>query len=455
VEFGGWPRPPRWVSVVAWVAAVAVLAGVVAARVGLYHASSSRRGSLTSASSPVRGARIPAAWPSAAGACGWPVYLPQIHLARHQASASGKVLVGGTGLRQVTLGRAVSRPLPGLPDHARLVTKLVAGLGAAYAFAVPCSSTGPSLRVYRIGAGAARRLHTTADDLLGGPHRAWAVTYLAQHTVLTSLTGGPVVTLKSDTTPFADTAAGLVVVAHRGRQDLPDTLELIDPNTGALRRRLPGATPLGAAGHILLVSLPGCGEPLTHRTCSLTSIDLTTGRPTARFELPAGRVPIPDAVFSPGGTKAAIEVTRASQDPRLTTGSPYPPADVVVVHLNTGCLDIVPGLELPPLTGAGLAFDATGRWLLIMVSEGQRGELLAWRQGMPGPALVATLPGPLATDTPLLRTSPRSATASIPHAPGLRIFELTTLDRLLPELRRPRPALEPPPPPPTAKWSRP
>ena len=33
-EFGGWPRPPRWVWVAAGVAAVAVLAGVVIARTG-------------------------------------------------------------------------------------------------------------------------------------------------------------------------------------------------------------------------------------------------------------------------------------------------------------------------------------------------------------------------------------------------------------------------------------
>ena len=77
-EFGGWPQPPRWVWAVAGVAAVAVLAGVVVAHTGPRHAA---------ASSPVRGtrtlARGPAAqWPSAAGACGWPVYLPQIHLAR-------------------------------------------------------------------------------------------------------------------------------------------------------------------------------------------------------------------------------------------------------------------------------------------------------------------------------------------------------------------------------------
>ena len=91
-EFGGWPRPPRWVWAVAGITAVAVLAGVVVARTGPHHAAaSSRPGWRPPASSPVRGARAPAAgsaarWPSAAGACGSPVYLPQIHLARHHAS---------------------------------------------------------------------------------------------------------------------------------------------------------------------------------------------------------------------------------------------------------------------------------------------------------------------------------------------------------------------------------
>jgi hypothetical protein len=69
--------------------------------------------------------------------------------------------------------------------------------------------------------------------------------------------------------------------------------------------------------------------------------------------LPAGRVPISDAVFSPNGAKAAIQVARASQDRRFTTGWPSPPADLMVLHLHTGSLDIVPGIELPPLTRAG------------------------------------------------------------------------------------------------------
>src|SRR6266851_2278077 len=320
VESGGWRPPPRWVWAVAGVVAAAVLAGVVVARGGPHHAAaSSRSKSPTAATSPVPGSRTPVAgpaarWPSAAGACGSPVYLPQIHLARHHAGVHGRVLVGGTALRQVTLGRAVTRPLPGLPDQGRVVTKLVAGPGADYAFVDPrCRGY---LWVYRIVAGVAHRLDTTAFDLLGGPHHAWAVSY-RPHTVLTPLNGGRPVTLQASTYPVADTAAGLVV-AHTSAR---------------------------------------------------------AGRPAARFELPAGRVPVSDAVFSPGGTEAAFQLARASQDPRFTAGRPFPSADVVVLHLHTGSLDIVPGLELPVENLAGLAFDATGSWLLATVNEGDRGEL--------------------------------------------------------------------------------
>src|SRR6516165_6801993 len=74
VEFGGWPRPPRWVWVVAGVAAVAVLAWhVVVARTGPHHAAAS---SPTPAAAPVPGARTSAAgsapqwWPSPPSPCG-------------------------------------------------------------------------------------------------------------------------------------------------------------------------------------------------------------------------------------------------------------------------------------------------------------------------------------------------------------------------------------------------
>jgi hypothetical protein len=327
-----------------------------------------------------------------------PVYLPRIHLAQHHALVHVPLLVGGTALREFTRGGALSRPLPGLPSQGRVVTKLISGPGADYAFVDPqCSGY---LWVYRIVAGVAHRLGTAAFDLLGGPHHAWAVTY-PRHTLLTPLNGGRTLTLNAGTDPVADTAEGLVVASHPGA-GRPGTVEVVDPNTGTLVRRLARGSPLGAAAGVVLVSLPGCGAPSPNRVCALESIGLTTGQPTATFELPAGRVPVSDAVLSRSGTVAAFQLARARRDPRSTTGRPLPPADVAVLHLHTGRLDIVPGLELPPGTGAGLAFDATGSWLLATVSEGDHGELLAWRQGMPGPALVTSLPGPLMAAPPLL-----------------------------------------------------
>ena len=412
VEFGGWPRPPRWVWVVAGVAAVAVLAGVVVTHTGPHRtAVSTPSRSSAAAASPVAGSRTPAVgsaapWPSAVAACGSTVELPQIHLAGQHADVHGRLLVGGTGLRQVTFGGAVSGPLPGLPGHGWLVTTLVAEPGAAYAFGVPCFGSSAHVRVYRIAAGAAHQLPIRADALLGGPHRAWAVTYRARHTVLTPSGGGRAVTFTSNISAVADTPAGLVVAAYHDSAGRRDTVELVDPKTGAVLRRLGGGFPMGAAGHVLLVSRHGCAWPPAYSECALESIDLTTGRPLATAELPAGRTPVwgdvASPVFSPGGTLAAFQLARARPDPRFAATAPGPPSDVAVLHLRTGRLDIVPGLELPPRTWAGLAFDATGSWLLASVSEGNHGELLAWRRGMPGPALVTSLPGPLVGPPPLL-----------------------------------------------------
>ena len=412
-EFGGWPRPPRWVWAVAGVATVAALAGVAVARAGPHDsAGSAPSRPAAAAASPVPGSRIrgsAAQWPSAAGACGSAVNLPLIHLARLQARLQGRVLVGGAGLRQVTLPGTVSGPVPGLAGRGWQVTNLVAGPGAAYAFDVPCFSFSASVRVYRIAAGAAHRTSTTAGVLPAGPHRARVVTYRPRAVltrVLSPRTGGRAVTFKSGTSPVADTAAGLVVVAYHPPAGRRHTVELLDPDTGAVLRRLGKGFPMGAARHVLLVSLHGCAGPPAHGTCTLETIDLNTGRPIATAELPAGRVPVSgdlaSPVFSPDGTLAAFQLARAKPDPRFAAAAAGPPSDVAVMHLRTGRLDIVPGLELPPITWAGLAFNATGSWLLATVSEGNRGLLLAWRPGMPGPALLTSLPGPIAGPPSLL-----------------------------------------------------
>jgi hypothetical protein len=308
------------------------------------------------------------------------------------------------------LGGTVSGPLPGLPEHDRLVTNVVAGPRAAYAFDTPCTSSTASVRIYRIGAGGAHRLRVSADALIGGPHGTWALSYRSSAVftrVLSPLAGGRAVRFRSSTDPIADTEAGLVAVPYRPLAGQRHAIELVVPGTGAVLRRVGDGFPMGAADHVLLVSLHGCPAMLAHGTCTLESIDLNTGRPLATVRLPAGRTPtggdLPSPVFSPNGTLAAFQLARASRDPRFAPAAPGPPSDVVVLNLRTGKLDIVPGLELPPATWAGLAFDPTGRWLLATVSEGAHGDLLAWRPGMTGPALVTSLPGPLDEAPPLLR----------------------------------------------------
>jgi hypothetical protein len=406
-EFGGWPQPPKWVWAVAGIAVVAVLAAVVAAHTGSHHpAAASPSRSQTTAAQPT-----PAQpqWPSAAGACGSIVDLPQIHLSRQHPDVHARLLIGGTGLREVTLGGAVSGPLPGLPERGRVVTSMVAGPGAAYAFDTPCTSSTASVRIYRIASGGAHRLGVSADALIGGPHLALALRYRSSTVltrVLTRPAGSRAVRFRSGTDPIADTAAGLVVVRYRPLAGQRHAVELVDPDTGAVLRRIGDGFPMGAADHVLLVSLHGCTETAMHSTCTLESFNLNTGRPIATIKLPAGRYPtggdLPSPVFSPHGTLAAFQLARAKRDPRFAAVLPNPPSDVVVLNLRTGKLDVVPGLELPPATWAGLAFDATGRWLLATVSEGGHGDLLAWRPGMPGPALVTSLPGPFGEAPPLL-----------------------------------------------------
>jgi hypothetical protein len=408
VEFGGWPRPPKWVWAAAGIAVVAVLAGVVVAHTGAHP---------TAAASPARSPTAAAShtpagppWPSAAGACQSAVGLPQIHLSRQPVHIHARLLIGGTGLREITLGGAISGPLPGLPEHNRLVTNVVAGPRAAYVFDMPCTSSTASVRIYRIGAGGAHRLRVSADALIGGPHHAWALSYRSSAVltrVLSPLAGSRAVRLRSTIDPIADTAAGLVVVRYRPLAGQRYAVEVVNPNTGTVLRRVGDGFPMGAADHVLLVSLHGCAATPAHSTCTLESFDLNTGRPLATIRLPAGRTPtggdLSSPVFSPNGTLAAFQLAWAKRDPRYAASALGPPSDLVVLNLRTGKLAIVPGLELPPATWAGLAFDLTGRWLLATVSEGDHGDLLAWRPGMPGPALVTTLPGPLDEAPPLLR----------------------------------------------------
>ena len=442
VLVGGSRRPPlpRWLWVVGAAVLVAVLVVIGLTRHGSRGKSASAPpGSVsptpstsptppTSSTPPasptppdrsgtVPASGLPAAWPYAPGACGSTAYLPQLTLAQHYGEVHGTVLVGGAGLQEVTVGRPSPTKVAGASvEPGSRVSSLVAGPDAAYADIEPCDAT--SVRVgamYRIVAGVAHALVVPATPsssdgyqfLFGGAHHAWAAWYAPQVTpsagvpfnpgpVLTPLDGGPAVTLPVSSYLVADTAAGLVVgVADPADPYAPPRIKLVDIATGAVVRTFVDGYPMAAQGRAVIVQGSGCSGSQTQHTCTLERFDLTTGKLTRGYPMPVGRTPMSDAVFSPDARLIAFELTRASPDPRFDTGHPGPPSDLAILHLDTGRLAIVPNLELAPKTSAGLTFDATGTSLLATVNQGDHGELLIWQEGMPAPALVTSLRGPL------------------------------------------------------------
>jgi hypothetical protein len=69
------------------------------------------------------------------------------------------------------------------------------------------------------------------------------------------------------------------------------------------------------------------------------------------------------------------------------------------MHLDTGRLEVVPGIELPAKSSPGLAFATGEGWLVIALDAGQRTRLLAWRSGLRKPYETTAIRG-------LVRTPP-------------------------------------------------
>ena len=75
-------------------------------------------------------------------------------------------------------------------------------------------------------------------------------------------------------------------------------------------------------------------------------------------------------------------------------GYPLPPTDIAWLHLDTGRLDVVPGIELPGKVGLSLAFAPHSDWLVAALDAGRDTRLLAWRPGLAHPEETAPLTGP-------------------------------------------------------------
>lgn len=356
-----------------------------------------------------------AVWPSAPGACGSTALLPQRTLALQYGHVSGSVLIGGAKMQIVRLDPPSTTPVAGGHDGSGLVDALVSAPDAAYAQVAPCgATTGGAGTLYRIAADSAHPLTGSGHDwLVGGEHHAWAVHYPPQITTsggvpvnpgptLTPLDGSPAITLATNAYLFADTTAGMVAgINDPANPDAPPTVDVVDATTGTVVRTFEGGWLKAAQGRDLIVQTGNCdAAPAPRLPCALQRRNLATGQTTGDYPLPVGRAPVSDAIFSPDGNLIAFQLARTNHDVRFATD--FPPSDIAILHLDTGRLSVVPNLEFAPKTEVGLAFDATGNSLLATINEGDHGELLIWQEGMTGPALVTSIPGPLDAPPPLL-----------------------------------------------------
>jgi hypothetical protein len=200
----------------------------------------------------------------------------------------------------------------------------------------------------------------------------------------------------------ADSDAGLVVATiPPGPGSTPPRIVVLDPATGRSLRSLGTGHPLAAGRTDLLLMAGACTAGDAASSCTVSRVEIRTGRVHGRYPLPKGRVPVLPGSLSGAGDRVAFQLSRASIDARVDPDRPLP-SEIAVLRLDDGQLESVPGLEMARGTGVGLVFAETGSWLFVSVSHGDHSHLYAWRSGVRAPVAIARLPGPVAGAPPLV-----------------------------------------------------
>ncbi len=163
--------------------------------------------------------------------------------------------------------------------------------------------------------------------------------------------------------PLVALATGLVLQAER--------LELWDPVTGRIVRRLPGVFPVAGRGSLLVSCSPGC--PALFVTDTRRAAGTREIKPGAAFHF----VESYGGAFSPDGS--AIAVAAATPDGQ---------SRVAVVDLRDGVARLVAGASLG--VNQQMAWAASG-WLYFSADGGR---LAAYRMGAAGARLLPEHVGP-------------------------------------------------------------
>ena len=335
-------------------------------------------------------------WPTTAGACGSDAELPIVSSTPLNEHTGIRVLLGGGLLRTVDFdtGRVTAMPRAGLRPGEFVDDLEVAS--QPYAATTTCNFPPP--RVLRVGAGTSVvTLPGSVDRVLSDGTHAWAVTSPKEHKprgLLIPLDGGHQVRLPANFYPEAS-ASGVIVGVLETLSAGPESVMLVDATTGSVRANLGKGWPI-AAGNGLVLLAKGC-DAASDTPCTLSRISVTGGA-AASYRLPR---PVYEGVVSPDRRLIALTLERPTLDARFE-GHPIPPNDIAILHLDTGRLEIVPGIEVPAKTSPGLAFAADSRWLVIALSAGSKTRLLAWRSGLTHPYESKPIAGQTLQRPPIL-----------------------------------------------------
>jgi hypothetical protein len=404
---GGPQRPP----LPPWVRGAAAVAVLVA--VGAYGVTEARKG----APDPPPAAPVPSAppggtapegagWRVREGGCGVPVVVPRTMAASGGRSTGLRLLAGGARLSRVDFDTGAVAAVPGVGEGSQVSSVVASGSTAYVRVTDGCQAPFPPSTLMRMSGRPQPRavpVPGDVDDLIAGAGQVWVVDHPEGRSVPVTVRppGGRALPLPAGASPAGVAEAGIVAVSMRSGNSTGSAITLVDRVSGEAETLVPDGRALAVGRDVVLWREPGCDRGAG--TCVLRASGVPGGADRGRYPLPAGRVPLPDAVLDGSGRLAAFPLTRPGRQGTSWIDQPGPPADVAVLDLHTRRLQFVPDLVLAADSDVGLAFSPDGRWLVLSVNHGDHGHLFAWRRG--ADRLVrspARLPGPLVSAPPVV-----------------------------------------------------
>jgi len=371
-EFGGWPRPPRWVWAIAAVAAVAVLAGVVGARIGLHRATPTSAVTSPTAAAGNGDLRMPPHKP--ARMAGQP--LPR--------EAGVRLMLGGQRPAWLWVTTGKTEPIRGLPrrDNGYQLIRVTSGW-AALPFpgnGVSCDNCAPRpMPAYYIADGSREASSLGAADFVAPAATTgavWLVSYhagaampatrgTAQEFSLSGAALGPRRRLPRGYVIDQGTAAGLLLVPElAGKGAVP--YQLWEPGTRRVSRFFQNVIAVSADE---IAWMPVCPA-----RCSVHVLNLDHGRGRV-IPLP-GRSKAYAGAFSTDGRLLALQVTA-----RVEASGRVEATRLAVADVADGGLTAVPGTTIGAGIGVDFGWQAGGGRLVADVGLQDAWQVAVWRPG--------------------------------------------------------------------------